>query len=448
MSKLKKKVKSYIENSLSHEEQIDNVRKKVDLQNNKKENFRFMKKGLKFAISACCLIIVAVFAFVLLDKEGSVSSEESAVVQMNVNPSVSFVVSNDETIISVYGENDEGKMLIIDEEFKGLKLDEAIEKILKLQVETGFLVKGKVDSDENKISFSVEANTLEIANNLEMSIKNKVEKVCEELNVQETIDLVKTAAKEELVERALAIDSSLSLEKANSMTNQELIKYISACQIEKISIPTKQIEELYNRVKAQKINIVSKEETKKVIDALDSTYQNIKDTYQSLYNGLVDAQNQLNETYNLYFVNYDSDYQVQLRNYQTKKAEVLKLQNEIAQLEDGLEKTIKQGELTVAMIALTGIEEAMNLAKSTVETIVNGVNTLINNTLESMDQFYNQLPSEIKTQINDSLVNIEDKINNAKDNLFTEFEENYKDDIKAAYNQAKAYKENLVNNLK
>lgn len=41
-----------------------------------------------------------------------------------------------------------------------------------------------------------------------------------------------------------------------------------------------------------------------------------------------------------------------------------------------------------------------------------------------------------------------DKINNAKDNIFTEFEENYKDDIKAAYNQAKAYKENLVNNLK
>lgn len=448
MSKLKKKVKSYIENSLSHEEQFDNVRKKVDLQNNKKENFRFMKKGLKFAISACCLIIVAVFAFVLLDREGSGSSEESAVVQMNVNPSVSFVISNDETIISVYGENDEGKMLIIDEEFKGLKLDEAIEKILKLQVETGFLVKGKVDSNENKISFLVEANTLEIANNLEMSIKNEVEKVCEELNIQETIDLIKTAAKEELVERALAIDSSLSLEKANSMTNQELIKYISACQIEKISIPTKQIEELYNRVKAQKINIVSKEETKKVIDALDSTYQNIKDTYQSLYNGLVDAQNQLNETYNLYFVNYDSDYQVQLRNYQTKKAEVIKLQNEIAQLEDGLEKTIKQGELSVAMIALNGIEDAMNLAKSTVETIVNGVNTLINNTLESMDQFYNQLPSEIKTQINDSLVNIEDKINNAKDNLFTEFEENYKDDIKAAYNQAKAYKENLVNNLK
>ena len=201
-------------------------------------------------------------------------------------------------------------------------------------------------------------------------------------------------------------------------------------------------------MKAQKINIVSKEETKKVIDALDSTYQNIKDTYQSLYNGLVNAQNQLNDTYNLYFVNYDSDYQVQLRNYQTKKAEVIKLQNEIAQLEDGLEKTIKQGELTVAMIALTGIEDAMNLAKSTVETIVNGVNTLINNTLESMDQFYNQLPSEIKTQINDSLINIEDKINNAKDNIFTEFEENYKDDIKAAYNQAKAYKENLVNNLK
>lgn len=448
MSKFEKQLKSYIENSLSHEEQYDNIVKKVGLQNNKKENFRFMKKGFKFIFSACCLIFVAVFAIVLFGKDNGTSAVEAAVVQMDVNPSVSFVISEDETIISVYGENDEGKMLIIDEDFEGLKLDKAINLILELETETGFLVKGEVNSDENVISFSIEANNEEIATKLENSIKEEVEKVCDKLNVQENIELVKTSAKEELISRAMEIDPSLSLEKANSMTNQELIKYISACQIEKVTIPTEQIEELYNRVKTQKINIVSREETKKVIDGLDSSYQLLKEGYQSLYNALLEAQKDLNDAYDLYFVNYDSEYQVQLRNYQNKKAEVLKLQNEVANLEDGIEKTIKEGELSLALIALSGIEEALNLAKVAVDSVINGVNSLIDSALEAMDEFYNQLPSEIKTKVSDALCNMEEKINSVKANVFKEFEENYREDIEAAYNEAKKYKNNLVENLK
>ena len=65
-----------------------------------------------------------------------------------------------------------------------------------------------------------------------------------------------------------------------------------------------------------------------------------------------------------------------------------------------------------------------------------------------MEQFLSELPTEIKTEINESLTNLEVKLNTAKDSVFKEFEEKYKEQIEFSKKQVQEYKDNLVNQLK
>ena len=150
-----------------------------------------MKRILKFAIPCCLVIVAAVAAIILLgcNKNPGLTKEEGAVVQVNVNPSISFVVSEDGTVISVYGENDEGKMLVSGEIFIDLPIDEAIEKIIEIENETGYLVSGNVEANENKISITIEASKDEVLNSINDKVNNKVNEVCEKLNIKENLEI-------------------------------------------------------------------------------------------------------------------------------------------------------------------------------------------------------------------------------------------------------------------
>lgn len=451
MGKLKKTITAYINENLKHDDQFKDISRKLNLQKTqKRENYNFMKSSRIWKIVLPCLVLLLVVVGIVLlgNSNPSIEKDPAAVIQMDVNPSISFVIDEDEVVLSVYGENDEGKMIINGEEIVGLKLNVAIEKIVSLESQTGYLVKGNVSNEENTISFSIEADSEEIVNQLQQSLQTSVSNICEELKINETLNIVKTNTKAPLVQRALKIDPSLTEAKANEMTIKELLAYIQGCHLEKINLPTEQIEELYNRVKVQKIQLVEREETKAVIDKLDSTYQTLKNNYQSLYQGLIEAQNALNEAYVKYFINEDSVYQQALLEYQNQKLEVLQLENEISQMENSIEKTLKQGVLEGKKLVLDTLLKALEGAKVTANSAVELISDTIDKVLENMDEFYNQLPTEIKTQVNDNLSNLENKINVAKDKIFEDFETNYKAQIESAYSNAKSYKENLIEQLK
>ena len=287
MKKVKNTIKAYINNNLKHDDQFHVISKRLNLhKSEKEENFSFMKKYLKVAlpVTLFALIITAALVVILMgNKPGVVTDEPVAVVQMDVNPSISFTVDDENNVVSVYGENDEGKMIISGEKLVGLKLDEAIEKVITIETETGYLLKGSVSAEENNITISIEANTEEISNNIKENIQNAVSSICDELKIEEKLEVAKSNLKDKLVQRALSIDPTLTEEAAKEMTNDQLLAYITGCHLEKVSLPTKELEDLYDKVKVQKINILEKEETKKVIDKLDENYQSFKNNYQEMY---------------------------------------------------------------------------------------------------------------------------------------------------------------------
>lgn len=453
MKKVKNRITAYINENLKHEDQFDSIKNKLNLQKKKKmENYSYMRNSrvLKITLSCMLVIIAVVVAATVLGRSPILTTESkpAAVIQLDVNPSVSLVVDENEVVLSVYGENDEGKMIINDEEIVGLKLTEAIQKIITIESETGYLLKGNVSVTKNNISISIEAKTDEIAEKVQNKVSSTINKVCNELNIEENLEIIKTASKEQLVKRAMELDPTLTEEEANAMSIEELVAYISACQLEKIDIPTEEIEKLYDRIKKQEIQLVEKEASKVVIDGLDSTYQFLIDNYDELYNGLINAQNALNEAYVKYFINEDSTYQKALREYQNKKLEVLKLENEISQMEESVEKDIQLGILQSKKMALESQLKGLELTKQIADTGLNLLNQALDIVLQEMEQFYNDLPSDVKTEVNESLSDLEDKINEIKDEIIEEFETKYKDEIEQAYQNSKEYKESLIDQLK
>ncbi len=452
MKKVKNTIKAYINNNLKHDDQFSVITKRLNLHRLKREgNCSFMKKYLKIVLPVAlfALILTATVVVILMgNKPGVVTNEPVAVVQMDVNPSISFTVDDENYVVSVYGENDEGKMIISGEKFIGIKLDEAIEKVITIETETGYLLKGSVSSKENNITISIEANTEEISNNIKENIQSAVSNICDELKIEEKLEIAKSNLKDKLVQRALSIDPTLTEEAANAMTNDKLLAYITGCHLEKVSLPTKELEDLYDKVKVQKINILEKEETKKVIDKLDENYQSFKNNYQEMYQNLIKAQEALNEAYVNNFINEESSYQKALEQYNALKQEVIKLQNEIANMEDSIQKTLQQEILKGKEAILEGYLIALNTTKDVANKGLEVANNLIDTILKDMDNFYNNLPSEIKTEVTESLSNMEDKINNAKDNMFKEFEDKYKGQIESAYNKSANKKQELIDQLK
>jgi len=450
MSRLKKQLTKYINDHLDHPDVYSEITKKANLQKNKKENLFTMKKSPLKIVLPCLLGLIIVFSIVLvvsLTETKTVDAAPVGIVQMDVNPSISLVVDSDGKVVSIYGENDEGKMMLQATSYTGKSLEVVIEEIIKDEEKTGYLVSINA-IDEKNIKFSIEGSS-EVVSSLEEKINTTVTKVCDELNINEKLEIVKTNTKDALIKRARELDPTLSADAADSKTTEELLKYIAGCQLEKATIPTEELEQLYDQLKEEKINIVERAETKKVIDALDSSYQAVINKYDSLYNALNDKNASLDELYYNNFIKEDSLYQINLLKMQEAKQKLLVLKSEIAKMDDSDPlKIAKQAELTIYTNAYDAAEELFEEVKNKAFDAVNAIKDVINATLEEMDKIKEELPSEIKTTLNENLSLLEDELNKAKAEAFNEFEEKYKEELEREIKKAKDYKASLVNNLK
>lgn len=461
MSKIKKQLRKYMNEKLTHNDSYAQIVKSANLSKTeivslpkiqKGENM-FMKKSPLTIILPCivCLCFIACMAIlaISLNNKKTDKSTPVAVVQMNLNPSVSFVVGDDGKVISVYGENDEGKMLICGETYTGLTLELAVEKIINEENKTGYLVQGKASDTKNEISFIIESSDDKIVANLDKVLKDTTTKVCEKIGTLVDINVLKEKGKAALVNRALELDPTLTEEVASEMSEEQLIKYIAGCQIEKVSIPTKELEELYNKVKVQKIEIAQNEEVNKVIKNLDSTYQIIIQKYDELLSGLQEANTSLDNLFVEYFVSENSTYQQVYSELKNAKKEVITLRNEIAQMDDSnILKPIKQAELTIKENALNAAEENLQYAKELAENMLNISKETINTILEQMNELRNNLPSEIQTELNQAIQRLDNNLNEIKEAAFKEFEDKYRDELENALNKVKDYKQELVEKLK
>jgi|LGVE01.1.fsa_nt_gb hypothetical protein len=126
---------------------------------------------MKRRITSPLLIIVLLISGLTF---GSCSVEGDAVtyIYLSLNPSVEFIVDTGGKVVSFNAVNDEGAVLFSDTSLEGVKIETAIEQIVKLAGKCGYL---NVEDTDNVVYLTVVNEDAEKMNSIYIRIKARVE---------------------------------------------------------------------------------------------------------------------------------------------------------------------------------------------------------------------------------------------------------------------------------
>ena len=343
-------------------------------------------------------------------------------------------------------------MIIAGEKIEGKDLNEAIEIVLTIENETGYLVSGNARIEDNKLSFSITTDDEKIKESIKNTIDSTVSKVCDKLHVNETIAYVEAISRANLEKLALKCDPTLTEEDVKKMTYEQLFNVVKIYNIETAEIYSKELEELYNQVKEYDIKFAESEYTKDVISGMGKIYEIYMAGYDAVLQGLKSSIDYLNEIKYNNFVKEDCLYQNISNSYASAKEDLIKYKNQIASAD--VNDTETQERLTKLLDAqikvVEGLQESLDDAVTAANKLIDGAIKGINSSIEALEKYKSKLPSqdEIEAKLAENAKTLENTINTKKDEAFASFEKAYGDDIKKAKDDVLAYKQSLKDSLK
>ena len=101
-------------------------------------------------------MVLSLFSLVSCSKEGR---DDFTRMTVDINPSIEFMLDDQNKVVSVTALNDDGSILIVGEAFVGKTAEEAVELVVSLASDTGYLVKGNVEASANTVKISVSGDS-------------------------------------------------------------------------------------------------------------------------------------------------------------------------------------------------------------------------------------------------------------------------------------------------
>jgi hypothetical protein len=400
-----------------------------------------MKKRI-FSLALVILMVVSMLAFTSCNKA---KPEEGTVTRMTVdiNPSVEFMVDDQNKVVSVTALNDDGSILIIGEAFIGKTPEEAVEMMVSLATETGYLVSGNVEATENTVKISVSGDT-KYAKKLQKNIEKKASAALEKLDINGKIEKVEALNTEAL--RKLALSTSIyTEEELAAMNDEQLYSVIAMGRIETALLLTEDMRNAYYAAKEYKISFAESEEVAKVIESIGGIYKLTHTAYKSALDLYSKAITELDELRYDLLVSPESEYQKSLTKLREAKVELLKQRNYTASL------NINGEEYVAATVTLQLSEENYEKALSAYEELGRQANTAMESLINVLKQAEEKLKElettlfdeNIEEKLKEKAVEMEANVNAAKDSFFNEFEAAHADDIKSVEDSLLAKKEQL-----
>ena len=370
---------------------------------------------------------------------------------VDINPSIEFMVDDQNKVVSVTALNDDGSILIAGEAFVGKAPEEATQLVMQLATDTGYLVKGEItvkdDADGQTVSITVSGNS-EYAKQLRENVKSDVEKFLKDNKITATVKDVKAKTLEEM--RKIVVEDGLFTEdEVKDMTEEQLYKALAAGRIQTAELLTAEMREAYYRARDYKIEFAERQATVDIIEGMNATYQVALSAYKAALATYSSAITALDEARYNQLVSPDSAYQKALQALRDAKEDLLK--------EKKLMLTVKVGDETYATVSASfkASEERYNQALKALEDAGAAVNAALESVIATLrgyeaalKQLEEKFPAEIKTQLTEKAKEIEGKVNSAKDSFFAEFEKAHKDDINKMENDLKAKKQELIDQAK
>lgn len=400
---------------------------------------------MKKIISALlvCAMLISVLLFTSCSSENV--PEEGTVTRMTVdiNPSVEFIIDDTGKVVSATALNDDGSILIVGEVFVGKTPEEAVDLMVTLAADTGYLVKGNVEADENQVKISVSGDS-KYAKALLNEVSDKANEVLEKLDIEGAVEKAEALSLEAL--RQLALSSSLyTEEEINAMDENQLCKVLAESRIETALLLTEDMRKAYYSAKEYRISFAESEETAKVIEAMGGLYMLTHSAYKTALDLYSKAITDLDNFRYEMLVSPESEYQKSLAKIRDAKVEFLKQKNYTATLD------INGEEYASASVTLQMSEENYEKALAAYTALGDELNASLENLIALLRQSEEKLrelentifDDNIKEKLQEKATEIEANLNAAKDNFFAKFEEAHADDIKKMESDLMAKKQQL-----
>lgn len=406
-------------------------------------------KCLSLALCLCLLIGMALPLASCKKSEPTPPEGTYTRMTVDINPSVEFMVDDQNKVVSVTALNDDGSILIAGEAFVGKTPEEATRMVVSLATYAGYLVKGEIhveNTDESqKVEISVSGNS-DYAKELAKNVKSDVEKYLKDNKITATVESVKAKTLDEM--RKVVIEDGLFTEdEVKDMTEEQLYKALAAGRIETAQLLTAEMREAYYRAKDYKISFVEKQATADIISGMGATYKALMSGYSAALAAYSTSIDKLDALRYSLLVDPESAYQKALASLRDAKEDLLKEKKLIFSVKDG-DKTYVE---ISASFKLS--EEAYNKALKAVEDAGAAANKAMETAIAALREVETQLKAleeklreneDISAKLTAEAQNLEDTLNKAKDNFFAEFEAAHKSDIEKAEADLEAKKQELI----
>lgn len=404
-----------------------------------------MKKRL-ISIFLLCILFLTAISFTSCS---NAKPEEGSVTRMTVdiNPSVEFMIDDQNKIVSVTALNDDGSILIVGEAFVGKTPEEAIEMMVTLASDTGYLVQGNVEASENTVKISVSGDS-KYAEQLKKDITEKANDTLKALDINGTVEKVEALEIDAL--RQMALSTALyTEEEISTMDEDQLYKVISAGRIETALLLTEEMRSAYYSAKEYKISFAEREETARIIKELGGLYNLTHIAYKTALDVYSTAITELDNFRYEMLVSPESEYQKSLTELREAKIELLKQKNYTASL------NVNGEEYASATVTLQLTEENYNKMLAAYEKIGTDLNAALEVLIAKLRQAESKLTEledtlfdeNIEAKLQENAAEIEANLNAAKDGFFAEFESAHAEDIEAIEETLLAKKQQLKSEI-
>ena len=395
-------------------------------------------------IAACGMsLALAAGTCALLAGCGGGDGEAAARMQVDINPSVEFILDADNKVLSVTALNDDGALIIAGEAFVGKTAEDAVELMASISTDAGYLVKGELSAGQDGITISITGDE-EAAQKLYEDVKAGVDAFLEKSGIDAAVErgeALKLDALRALVQEA---DPTLSDEEVAAMTEEQLLNALKISRIETAQLLTEELRAAYNTAKEYDFRFAERQATKSVIEGLGSAYESFLNGYAAALDSYQKAIQAVEQARYDYLVDAGSDYQKILAEVREQKDKVLEQRKEAAELPEGAAKEAAKAALAAEEAILETKEAALELAGDAANASFDLALSAMKTVENALTELEKTFPEEITTALTENAQKAQDAMNAAKDEAFAKFEEAHKEDIEQALADLQARKQALI----
>lgn len=366
-----------------------------------------MKKEI-LAVSA--LLCAGTMTFSLAAcKSDNKEAEAASFVSLDINPSIELTLDKNNKVLSVYGGNEDGQVLLYNEEdLVGIDVETAVEKITSLAVKYGYL-----DENNKVVETSVTSVKAKTTEKLLNQINAKVTATAGNLNLNVTCegldDAFSLSRKLDQIKKQYPDNAA-----AQSLTPEKLKLVLSATEDGSISVETAaelDTSELINRISAAH---------KKVEKYATAAYKEAKATASAIYDMAVgDASDAIYTTYYTVWHPMNSYYAFSYAGYKYSARALNATANALVYVEKACDYPLN-GEQIAAAAAALGITDIDVLKNSDDEITVNSIYAYADKAFKN-SQAAAELEN-VKAQLNSALDGIEEQLQEKVAELSAKYE--------------------------